>query len=231
MLIAAPDYELLESALVRAGAITLGTFCGTLAGALVWPVRAHRRARQHMGRAIERCAELLDAALTRSHAREHADLQALHDRIGDEMHQAQDMIGQSRKRQGTENRAGRNSAVRREIDRLWYTLNLVDRSTAHPLAWDALRMIDEPTRKATELCGSFLRDFGRAFAQDGDLPEPGEAVNAIIDLVDATKELRRKQATLSLELRDVERLFSLSFAWEQLADNLRDLSDAATNKG
>ncbi|MBS9720897.1 FUSC family protein [Tianweitania sp. BSSL-BM11] len=226
MLVVAPDFEMVEGAFWRAAAIALGSCCGAIVGAVIMPVRAHQRARYHLGQAVCLCGNLLNASMGRARSGEKADLIAIHDTIAAELRKAQDMMTQSRKRPGTQGWPARNWRVYREVDRLWYTLALADRSSSMPLAQDLMAHLDTASDEAMKSCCHYLHDFGHAYAAGNDVPQAEGLNGPLAALHDAVVELRSQRMTLDRDLREVERLFTLSFAWEQVAENIKSLAEA-----
>ena len=231
MLVVAPDFEMVEGALLRAAAIALGSVCGAVAGAVIMPVHAHQRARYHLGLAVGYCGDLLNASMGRARSGEEADLVSIHESVAGELKKAQEMMDQSRKRAEANGRPTRNRRVHRELDRLWYTLALADRASSRPLEQDLMAHLDTASDEAMKTCCRYLHEFGRAYAENTDLPQAEGLNGPLTALLDAVRDLRSQRATLDRDLADVERLFTLSFAWEQVAENIRTLAEAAEKEG
>lgn len=128
MLVLAPGLDVIEGALIKALEIGLGFLCGAVAVVLVLPRSAHRQADEHIARSLEACAELLLESYRTIASGERRDVSHLHNQIEQGLEEARSMSVQSRPRFGSTDRTSRErDALRREVERLWYTLALIER--------------------------------------------------------------------------------------------------------
>ena len=112
----------------------------------------------------------------------------------------------------------------RNLLRLRHDLVILRRAAAPPLPEAIARRLDPPLTRLAEDAGGFLRGAASALAQGRPAP-PLMPVEASLNAFDSeVASLRREGLTRALSTPDLERLFALGFALEQLRLNLSDLA-------
>jgi len=220
ILILAPGTAVVEDALLKMGAITLGSAAGALASLLVLPRRAHLAAEEQLGHAVEGCGVLLSACMAKMLARDAPDLSAAHARISDALALAEKMARQSRLRLRRGSSRYRPAELLRMVERLWYTLAIVDRLSGQPLPERVRAFLTEPVCDAAQEAECFLRETGAALARMQP-PPPSERFHACIGAITAAMD--RLLAEDGLTRLEAERSFGLSFAWEQVSHSVDEL--------
>jgi uncharacterized membrane protein YccC len=226
ILIIAPGVELLENAVHKIGAIALGATAGAAASVLILPRQAHRSAEQHLAKALEGCGELLSACMAGVLAQDAPDLRTAHDRIARELAAAGTMIEQTRLRRKRRRHVPLTPLLK-QIERLWYSLAMADRLSARCLPEPLRDHLGEPVRNATRDAERFLGEIGQALA-DGTLPARVGGIRSPASGVAAAVEQMRSGGLFQpLPQEDVEQVFGLSLAWQQLSRNMNGLLEVA----
>ncbi|MCJ8518714.1 hypothetical protein MUU54_07680 [Rhizobium tarimense] len=128
MLILAPGSEPYEGALLKAVEIGVGCLSGVAVTALLFPRRAHREADHHLAKVARSCAPILEESLKSIETQELKDLQSAHDHVEQQLQLARASSLQSRPHLRSPSNVHRlRDELRRKLERLWYTLALVDR--------------------------------------------------------------------------------------------------------
>lgn len=226
ILIVAPGMELIEDALLKVAAIALGATAGAAASALILPRQARRSAEQHLAQALGGCGALLSACMTRiltqDTAQDTADLQAAHERIARELAAAQAMIQQTRLRRRQAHHVSLR-ALLKQTERLWYTLAMADRLSARPLPDRAKDRLIEPVRNATQTMKCLLCETGEALV-GGTLPAHTiSGQSPACEVITAIENMRLEGLLQSMPREEVEPIFGLSLAWQQLTRNMDDI--------
>ena len=220
ILILAPGPAVVEGALLKIAAIALGSAAGALASVLVLPRQAHLAAEQHLGQAVAECGVLLAACMTKMLGGDAPDLQAVHGRISDALAQAGQMARQSRRKPRGRVWRRHPEDLLQQVERLWYTLAILDRLSGEPLPERARSLLAGPVRSATREAECFLRETGKALAQRQPTPPP-ERFHARIRAIIAAMD--RLHAEGGMTRPEAERSLGLSFAWEQVSHGVDEL--------
>ncbi|WP_160936170.1 FUSC family protein [Teichococcus coralli] len=220
ILVLAPGIEVVEDALLKVIAIALGSGAGALSSLLVLPQRAHLAAQRQLGHAVADCGALLSACMTKMLTRDAPDLSAAHARISDALAQAGKMARQSHPWLRRGSPPHRPAEILRQVERLWYTLAMVDRLSGQPLSERAGAFLAEPVHDAAREAECFLRETGKALARMQP-PPSSEQFHACIHAI--TDAMDRLHAEGGLTRPEAERTFGLSFAWEQVSHGVDEL--------
>ena len=226
ILVVAPVHELFEDSLLIAAEIAVGAVSAALAGVLVLPVAAHRSALRHLGQAVQACARLLRAGMTPHGEEGPPELAPLHAEIEAELDQAREMMAQSRRTRRARDLPSQFELLR-HVDRLWYTLALVDRLSGRKLPPDALRHMQEPLAAATDACAGYLDGLGSMIAAGRREERDPERLAPVGRLVAAVDDLRHSDLVPAMSQAEAEALFTLSFAWQQISSNIDELAACA----
>lgn len=225
ILIVAPGIEVIEDALLKIAAILLGSSAGAAASLLVLPRRAQHAAERHLAEALESCGALLSACTARLLAEEEVELQPAHEELTRALSDASAMARQACFQAGGE---GRDSpaALLSRIERLWYSLALMDRLSSRPLPEPLRGTLAPPVRHATEEARQWLHQVSGAVTGAGPRPSPRGLHEAVERLSGEIEALQAENSLKDMSRGEVEVVFGLSLAWQQVGHNLRDLLPA-----
>jgi uncharacterized membrane protein YccC len=217
--------DAVSSAIDRIMEVALGGVTGAVVSVLFLPSKAHplvvaaaARTLNEMARAL---GELLKGLTT------GLDFDALHriqDGIGRALVQMNEVSAEAEHERAAGLAVGPDTGpLSRMLLRLRHDLVMIGRAAAVPLS--------EPFRtrlaRALAQAGAAAADYMRASAaalQTNRTAPPLEVTDAALKSYAAEIEaLRREALTRSLSAEDVERLFALGFALEQIRNNLQDL--------
>ncbi len=116
------------------------------------------------------------------------------------------------------------AALSRTLLRLRHDLVILGRAAAAPLPDAIARRLDPRLQRVGEAESEFLLGSAAALAEGRDSP-PLAPLEAALEAFDAeVASLRAEGLTRSLSTGDVERLFALGFALEQMRQNFADLA-------
>ena len=221
ILVVAPSYQLLEGALVTALEIAVGAVCGAAAGAGVLPVAAHRSAARHLAQATRCCGQLLERGMTAIVRNEPPALLPQHQQVEAELTRARELMLQSRR--SRHDRSGRLFDLYRRLDRLWYTLALVDRISSMHLP-EAAAPMTGPIRKATVACCVYLQHLADAIESGERPPDAAEPLAVTGQVAAAIESLREQDSLRSTSRAELEAVLTLSFAWQQVSTSVAALA-------
>jgi uncharacterized membrane protein YccC len=214
----------IESAIYRVLEVMLGGGSAILVSVLILPERAHARALEAAARILERFADVLPALLG-------GLIQALDI---DAMHRLQDDLGLAvtgflgvaaevrRERLTSFVAEPDHAALSRTLLRLRHDLVIIGRAAAAPLPEPFANRLAPLLKRIGESTGADLRVSARALLARR-LP-PVAAVDAAYEAYGHEfAALRLEGFTRMLDAQEVERVFALGFALEQLHHDLADL--------
>jgi uncharacterized membrane protein YccC len=214
----------IQSALTRLLEVTLGCAVAVIVSFLVFPERAHRLAREAAARVLDEMAKDLPAILMGFFQRaDPAELSRIQDRVGATVVELQGTIEEfKRERPLSFTSAPDPAPLARTLLRLRHDLVMIGRAGAEPLPIH----LSEDLRPALNLVGTALTNYFRGCAlalasghKTTDLRPPQEALDACGLELAAFRQ--REYAPLSAS--QLEQLFALGFALEQLQRNTSDL--------
>jgi uncharacterized membrane protein YccC len=217
------------SALTRILEVALGGAVAVAVSVLVLPDRAYRLGLESAVRILDRMAEALPPILAGfGRAADAAEIRRTLDDLGQSV-AALDGIA-------TEARRERLIFLAREPDpaplartvlRLRNDLIMLRRAAAAPLPEDFARRLGPPLDHVGETAGACLRLAGAALAGRGPAPPLGPVADSLQAFESEVAALRGDGLTRGLSIAELERLFTLGFALEQLGQNLSDLARRA----
>lgn len=133
IIIVAPDFYVVEGALEKIVAIGIGSACGIVAAAAVFPVSARRRAERHLGEALRACGRLLDEYTYRMLDDRDKDVARADSDVTYALTRARDMSRQARAERAPMAAADfSHGHLLYEVERFRYTLALIDRFSDDP---------------------------------------------------------------------------------------------------
>jgi hypothetical protein len=104
---------------------------------------------------------------------------------------------------------------------------MLGRASQTPLPQTIRDALGAPGADAANAIAGFLRDAGQALASQAPAPSMADLERVLSAYRAAVTAVRRAGLTRELPDEAVGRMFSLTFALDQLRLNLRDLSDRA----
>ncbi|MEO3435189.1 FUSC family protein [Inquilinus sp. CAU 1745] len=233
ILILAPGFEIVEGALLKGAAIAIGTLAGSAAATLILPMPARRGAARHLAEALRGYGELLEAIQETFVRGGWTDLIPLHNKIADELAQARSMAGQSLTSWFSGNRddkEGSPLSLVGKVERIWYTLAILDRLSGRGFPAQADLLL-EPSEEATHAYRDYFRKLADSLDDSGKRPSMNALRQVRDRLLGELDHLRRENRTSDLPRKDMERIFVLGFAWQQLSNSVESLAGAMDSDG
>nr|CAD6437865.1 FUSC family protein [Rhizobium sp. Q54] len=221
MLVLAPGIDVIEGAFVKALEIGLGSLCGAVAVVFVLPRSAHRQADEQIARSLEGCAELLTESYRTIASGERRDVSHLHDQIEQGLQEARSMSVQSRPRFGSTDRASRErDALRREAERLWYTLALIERLRRPFQKLPVPAELLERETSRIDAAAAHLRHLAAALLA-GTQPQGGLS----LDCSPSQDSDNMSLNSSSLSTIQAHQLFALSFADQEISNGIAEVAN------
>jgi uncharacterized membrane protein YccC len=215
----------IESAVTRLSEVALGGVIAIAVSLLVLPERAHGLGVEAAARILERMAKFLPELLAGfvRHLDEH-EIRRIQDDVGGSVTAFQQITAEaSRERLVAFTREPDPAPLSRTLLRLRHDLVMIGRA-AMPLPGGLAQRLGPLLTRLGEDASEFLRGSASALLLR-HCPPPLEAMEASLQAYDtAVNSLRSEGVTRSLSSGEVEHLFALSFALEQLHQNFADLA-------
>jgi uncharacterized membrane protein YccC len=216
------------SAATRVLEVALGGCVAVVVSVLVLPDRAHRLGLEAAGRILKQMADLLPKLLTGfAHDLDPAELGRMQGELGRSVTAFEGIAAEARgERMLPFARDPDPGPLSRTLLRLRHDLVILGRAAA-PLPDAIAQRLDRPLANVGENASSFLLASATALANRRP-PPPLEPVEGALDAYDSEiASLRSEGFTRPLSTNEVERLFALGFALEQLRRNFSDLARCA----
>lgn len=233
ILILAPGFEIVEGALLKGAAIAIGTVAGSAAATLILPLPARRGSARHLAEALRGYGELLEAIQETFVRDGRTDLVPLHNDIANELAQARSMAGQSLASWlsgRSEDKEGSLLSLVNKVERIWYTLAILDRLSGRGFPAQAEPLL-KPSEEATRAYRDYFQKLADSLDDSGKRPPMTALRQSRDSLLGALDHLRRENRTSDLPRDDVERIFVLGFAWQQLSSSVESLAAAMGDDG
>jgi uncharacterized membrane protein YccC len=214
------------SAIYRVLEVALGAAAGIVVSLLVLPARAQVLVAGAAARMLDLMAQALPDLLAGFlRPSDPAQVRAIHAGIAAAFAQVDTRAGEARREQMTYLTAEPDPGpLLRTLLRLRHDLVMVGRAAAAPLPERFQARLGPLLRRFGEAGGECLRACGVALKAGGE-PPPLDAVETALDAFAAEiAAVRREGWTRDLPIDDVERIFTLGFALEQLRRNFNDLA-------
>jgi uncharacterized membrane protein YccC len=217
----------LASATGRVLEIGLGCLVGLGVSLTVLPARAHGLVLRLGGRILSLYAELLGAlSLGGAETVPRPEVSRLNDQLRTALRQLEAMGKEAeRERRSRLVDAPDAEPLIRTLRRLRSDLIVLARAAAAPIAEPCRRSLEGPLAEVVAALGAFLRGAAKALTSGGTLPALLTVESALDRYGAAMAELHRGALTRGLPGEEAGRIFTLTFALEQLRGNLRDLAD------
>ena len=198
--------------------VTLGGFVGMGVSLFLLPARAHALLGEAANRVLQRLAQLLADLMAGLSAQVNAQaILARNDEVRLALTALENISDEAaRERRFYLSDDSDPEPVTRTLRRVRHDLVLIGRLAAEPLPSAVRERLAQGLAELANTAAEFLRAIGRAFATR-DPPPSSEPLNAAM-----TRVLAELAA-----IKGEERLIALSFAFEQLQLNLKDLTRRA----
>jgi uncharacterized membrane protein YccC len=215
----------LESAAFRVMEVVLGGLTAIVVATLIFPERAHARAIAAAARTLDRFADILP--LIFSGFTKQIDLEELNtrqDELGAAVVELQTIAGEvKQERLASLARGDEDAPLARTLLRLRHDLVILGRAASEPLPQSFGRRLTSMLQAVCDRAIETLRASAAALARRKP-PRPSQEFDLACDAYSLElAALRQEGATRTLSGQEVERVFTLGFALEQLRRDLVDL--------
>lgn len=215
----------IESAVYRIVEVAAGGFTALVVSLLVLPTRAHSIVIDAASAMLDLAAAALPqlfAGFTRP--RDAAAIRSIHERMGAAYARLEAVALEAKREQLSFLASGQESGpLRWALLRLRHDLVMLGRAATQPLP-EALQPRLGPTLAGVaEAAAKHLRQCAKALASRREPPPLGEAEAALEEFTQTLVAVRQEGLTRGLTVGEVESLFALGFALEQLRQNLQDI--------
>jgi uncharacterized membrane protein YccC len=215
----------IESALTRLFEVTLGGAVAVIVSLLVIPVRADRLAREAAARVLDEMAKDLPAILASlSRGADRTELREMQDRIGRSVAALQEVVGEiERERPVTFSAALDPGPLPRTLLRLRHDIVMMGRASADPLPPE----LSEELTPTLDRIGQALSRYFRACAlalTSRRMPPPIEPLQLELGAYASELDTLSHRELTHLSTSQVEQVFALGFALQQLQLNIADLA-------
>ena len=208
-----------------AAAIGLGAAVGALTSAFVFPWKARFGVREQLGKAVQRCGDLLQRCLNGVIGREAGELDPVHRDVRRSLEDARAAAAPSR------NERFRRApdeldpvAFIRAVERLWHAIIIIDRTDSSALPEGPRRELTPHLDAVTRECCAYLSHLGEAIASGNRPNAPAVMQQQLEAMQGALANIRDREPMKALPAREAERVFTLAFAFDQLNQNIAELA-------
>jgi uncharacterized membrane protein YccC len=215
----------IESALYRVVEVALGGITALAISLLVLPARAHTLTLKAAAEVLALIAKYLPELLScLTRACDQSEIGRIQDGIGRAFARS-DAIAAEAKHERINFFAPDFSTgpLLRTLLRVRHDLIMIGRAAAVPLPQTFQERLGSQLAQVTKTAAEYFRQSAEAVVSRRNPPSLAAADAALDDFATALGEARREGLTVDLPVDAVERLFTLSFALDQLHRNLRDL--------
>lgn len=216
----------IESAIIRLAEVALGGAVALIVSLLIFPERAHRLGAEAAARILPRMAQALVELLAGATGQRNADeIARTQDDIGRSVAAFQDIVAEAVREHMVAIAGSPDPApLSRTLLRLRHDLVIIGRATAMPLPDVLVQRLGPPLMRVGEDASEYLRQSANALTL-GREPPPLQPFEESLNAYEAVvASLRAEGVTRTLSSGDVERLFALGFALDQLRRNFADLA-------
>jgi len=214
----------IESAFTRMLEVTLGGAIAVIVSLCVVPVRADRLTREAAARALDEMAKDVPpilASLFRSADR--TELQEMQDRIGRSVATLQEVVEEiEHERPVTFTSSPDPAPLPRTLLRLRHDIVMMGRASAETLPVYLSEDLKPSLDRVGEVVSNYLRACAVALTS-GYMPPSLEPLQAALDPCASQLNVLRKRELARLSATQLEKLFAVGFALDQLQRNITDL--------
>jgi uncharacterized membrane protein YccC len=206
--------------------IALGCVLSFLVSLALLPARAHLQLAELGGKALDLMADelLILSAMVRGQGEGEA-LEPLRVRLRG-LFTKLDAVGEEALRERSSHLSDGPDPrpFLRTLRRLRNDLVILSRAAVLPVPPEALPALDAPIDRASDALAALLRGVGEALQRHAPPPASDAALSAVERYAQALAALRKGGTLRPLTDEAIARLFSLSFAFDQLRQNMIDLA-------
>jgi uncharacterized membrane protein YccC len=216
----------IESALTRLAEVALGGAVAVVVSLLIFPERAHRLGAEAAARSLERMARALPELLQGvSRELRGGAIARIQDHIGNSVAAFQDIMAEAKREHMIALAASPDPApLSRTLLRLRHDFVIIGRAVATPLPEAFAQRLGPALGRIGEDASNYLRASAAALKLRRHPPSLEACDDALRAYESEVTALRSEGLTRTLSSLDVERLFALGFALEQLYRNFGDLA-------
>jgi uncharacterized membrane protein YccC len=213
------------SAVIRSLEVALGGAIAVAVSLLVFPERSHNLGLKAASRILENLARVLPDLLAgfARHA-DTAEIGRIQDEIGGAVAAFQEVAAETKRERLLHLAAEPDQGpLSRTLLRLRHDLVIIGRAAVMTLPDVFAQRLGSPLTRLSALASDFLRECASALARRTD-PPPLDSVEAALKAYTSeVTSLRNEGLTLALSTVEVERVFALGFALEQMHQHFSDL--------
>ncbi|HME84606.1 MAG TPA: FUSC family protein [Roseiarcus sp.] len=216
----------IDSAVVRVLEVALGGAVAMAVSVLVFPERAHRLGLEAAAQNLRKMADILPKLLAGIERNfDAADIARMQNDLGRSVTAFQALAAEAkRERIVSLTRDPDAAPLSRTLLRLRHDLVILGRAAAMPLPKAFAQRLGPLIDRVSATANEFLRESATALVERRGPPPPAPADAALTAFDSEVAALRSEGLTRALSTDEVERLFALGFALDQL---FRDLADLA----
>jgi len=221
-----------QSAIDRVVEIGLGSAIGLAVSLLILPSRANTLVGETASRALDHMARLAHALVEAFGRHVPADeLQPIHLDILKALSQLEDMVDEAQRERLARLTAGADPApLPRTMHRVRNDLVMIGRTVPEPFPEHLTARLQPPFAHVAAEIEGFFRACGQALKRRGP-PPSRETLHAAFDNFNVVLLAMREEQLLRSQNAEIAgRVFALSFAFQQLRVNLKDLADRVTER-
>jgi uncharacterized membrane protein YccC len=207
--------------------IGLGCLVGFAVSLLVLPARAHALLAESAAEVILALRDLLELLLQdMTRATDATAVAATHLRLSQALSRVEGFVDEvKRERANRLTDAPDVEPVARNLRRLRHDLTAIGRTVTEPLPNPARQYLAEATGDLRLVISDYLASSAASIGRRGAPPSLESVDRALLAFRDSIDRLRQSGSLRALASEEVERVFSLAFALQQLHRNLGDLAD------
>jgi uncharacterized membrane protein YccC len=215
----------IESALHRLLEVALGGAVAVTVSLLVFPERAYGLGLDAAARGLDRLAQVLPELLAGfSHKVDLDEIRRIQDAAGQAVADCQAIAAEAKRERFVNFAPAPDPGpLSRTLLRLRHDLVIIGRAAVAPLPDLLLGRLGPPLARFGESARDYLRGCASALLSRRPPPPLDPITTALAAYTSEVEALRREGLTRSLAGGEVERLFALGFALEQLHRNFSDL--------
>jgi uncharacterized membrane protein YccC len=215
----------IEAALYRLFEVAIGGASAVVVSLLVFPERAHPRSLDAAARILDQLAQVLPELLAGFiRSLDAAEIPHLQNEVGQAVAGFQAIATEAyHERLGYFVPTPDPGPLSRTLLRLRHDLVIIGRAAVAPLPETFVSSLGPPLARVGESACDYLRASAAALASRLSPPPLAAFEAALADYASAMSALRSEGATRALSNTELERVFALGFALEQLHRNFYDL--------
>lgn len=215
----------LAAAATRLLEVVLGGAVGVLVSLVLFPERAYGRAKQAAVLALEQLAHALPLLLAGLSAKSNAgEVQRIQDDLGSIVASFATVVAETKHEQSVTFGSRPNiGPLSRTLLRLRHDLVIIGRAASLPLPEALLSRLSPRISAIAAMVGDYLLASANALSADRSLPSAAKVDMVMNAYSSEVATMRAGNLTQALSGNQIEQLFTLGFALDQLRNDLTDL--------